>query len=438
MQQHHRGSSRPSPATPVGPTSGEKDPAHHQAGPVLRSPVTYRVALVHSFYSSRQPSGENVAVIDQSEALRAAGHDVTVVAAHTDALEREPGYALRAAIRVGTGRGRSPLAELRRLDPDVVHVHNLFPNFGTAWLRSWPGAVVATLHNYRPACAAATFFRDGAMCTACPDGDVWAGLRRGCYRGSRTATLPLAWAGRHGAAAHPLLRRADRLVTLSELSRELFLRLGVAEKRLALVPNFVDAEHTTTRVATDLDHMHPGSPWVYVGRLSEEKGILPLLRTWPENEPLDVIGSGPLQSACRAAAPKGVRFLGALSRAEIATRLPQYVGLIYSSVCPESAASLVYQEALAAGLPVLALEGSATADSIHRIGTGAVYTDHELPQALSAARTHFPQLRSRCLEMHARYYTRQSWTDAMAAVYGSAVQQAAQRQAREADKPSSN
>ncbi|GGW61076.1 glycosyl transferase [Streptomyces caelestis] len=410
--------------------------AHLRADGPPGRPATHRVALVHSFYSSRQPSGENVAVMDQSEALRAAGHDVTVITGHTDDLEREPGYALRAAVRVGTGYGRSPLSELRRLDPDVVHVHNLFPNFGTAWLASWPGAIVATLHNYRSACAAATLFRKGNMCTACPDGDSWAGLRHGCYRGSRTATLPLAWAGRHGAAAHPLLRRADRMVALSELSRDLFLRLGVAEERLALVPNFADVEHATMRLAATPERAHRDSRWLYVGRLSEEKGILPLLRNWPENEPLDVIGSGPLESACRAAAPTGIQFFGTFPRTEIATRLPRYIGLIYPSVCPESAASLVYQEALAAGVPVLALAGSATADNVHRIGTGAVYTDPELPQALRAARTHFPELRKRCIQMHARYYTKRSWTEGIAAVYADAVQQAAYRRARGDGKPS--
>lgn len=406
-----------------------------EPSPIIRvdskTSTAYRVVLVHSFYSSSQPSGENIAVLDQSEALRAAGHDVTVIAAHTDALQTKPGYALRAAVRVGTGLGRSPLADLRRLAPDVVHVHNIFPNFGTTWLKSWRGAVVATLHNYRPACAAATFFRNGNMCTACPDGDRWAGLRLGCYRGSRAATLPLAWAGRGGTSAHPLLRRADRIVTLSELSQDLYRRLGVAEERLVLVPNFVDMD-VGDRPPPTIDIMNAANTepcWVYVGRLSEEKGILPLLQNWPESEPLDVFGSGPLMSACRAAAPRYVRFLGALSRSEIATRLPRYNGLIYPSVCPESAASLVYQEALAAGLPVLALAGSATADSINRDGPGAVYdSNDQLAQALSTARGRFIELREHCRRVHAQRYSKRSWTIAMEAVYASAVQRAAHRQ----------
>lgn len=386
-----------------------------------RNSAAYRVALVHSFYSSRQPSGENAAVLDQAEALRAAGHDVTLVAAHTDALEAERGYALRAAVRVATGRGRSPLADLRRFDPDVVHVHNLFPNFGTDWLDRWSGALVATLHNYRPACAAATLFRDGKLCTACPDGDRWTGLGHGCYRGRRGATLPLSWAGRRGAAAHPLLRRAQRLVTLSERSRELYLRFGVPPEKLALVPNFVDdgspaRPEDPTTVTTGAT-----ARWVYVGRLSEEKGILPLLRSWPQSEPLDVIGSGPLKSACRHAAPGTVRLLGTLPRREIAARLPHYTGLVFPSVCTE-AAPLVCQEALAAGVPVLALAGSAAADSVRRDGTGSVYGGAgELPHALAAACEYFPRLREHCRRVHAERYSVRSWTGGMAAVYAQAA-----------------
>ncbi|MGW1882567.1 glycosyltransferase family 4 protein [Streptomyces sp. NPDC001970] len=396
--------------------------AHLQVDTPPNDSPSYRVALVHSFYSSRQPSGENAAVLDQAEALRAAGHEVAVVAAHTDTLQAEPGYALRAAVRVATGFGRSPLYTLSRFAPDIVHVHNLFPNFATDWLSQWPGALVATLHNYRPACAAGTLFRNGQMCTACPDGDRWAGLRHGCYRGARSATLPLAWAGRGGAAAHPLLRRAERLVVLSDHSRNLCLRFGLPAEKLIAVPNFANAQgrgqpadHTSAMSGSD-------SRWVYAGRLSEEKGILPLLRSWPEGEPLDVIGSGPLEPACAEAAPKSVRLFGALSRQQLLDRLPGYTGLVFPSICPEMA-PIIYPEAMAAGLPVLALTGSAAADGVLRHGTGAVYSSaDELPQALSAARERFPALREHCRRVHAEHYTARSWTAAMTAVYAHAVE----------------
>ncbi|WUH89643.1 glycosyltransferase family 4 protein [Streptomyces sp. NBC_00433] len=377
--------------------------------------------MVHSFYRSASPSGENLAVVDQAQALRRAGHTVSVVAAHTDELQAKPFYAARAGLTVATGRGRSPLAELRRLRPDVVHVHNLFPNLGTGWLRRWGGPLVATLHNYRPACAAGTLFRDGKVCTACPDGDRWAGVRCSCYRSSRSATLPLAWAGRAGAAAHPLLRRADRLVMLSELSKELYLRFGVPAGKLVVVPNSVDSRDDGPSAEPAVAAPGTRARWLFVGRLTEEKGILPLLRNWPEGESIDVIGSGPLESACRAAAPRGVRMLGALPREQLLAALPGYTGLVFPSVWFEGA-PLVCQEALAAGVPVLALAGSGAADSVRRDGTGAVYRNaDDLARVLAVAAGNFPRLREHCRRVHAERYSVRSWTEAMVTVYAQAI-----------------
>jgi glycosyltransferase involved in cell wall biosynthesis len=384
------------------------------------------VALVHSFYGNASPSGENQAVLDQARALREAGHLVHTVAAHTDELQSRALHALRSGLAVATGTGRSPLARLRSLHPDVVHVHNLFPNFGRSWALDWDGPVVATVHNYRPMCAGGSLHRDGALCTRCPDGERWAGLRLGCYRDSRAATLPLAWANRRGAPADPLLRRADRLVMLSERSRDLYVRSGLPAHRIVLLPNFVAVPSRDRRTDTD---DAPERRWLFVGRLSEEKGILPLLRRWPEREPLDVIGGGPLESACRAAAPAGVRLLGALGREQVLAVLPRYTGLVFPGTCPESAVPLVCQEALAHGLPVLALAGSAAADAVHRDGTGAVYsrTDH-LPAVLADAGRRFPAMRSHCRRTQHRCHTPGSWAAAMVSVYEQAARHRQERQ----------
>ena len=43
-----------------------------------------RIAVLHSFYGSGSPSGENQAVTDQLTALRRAGHSAHLGARHTD------------------------------------------------------------------------------------------------------------------------------------------------------------------------------------------------------------------------------------------------------------------------------------------------------------------------------------------------------------------
>ncbi len=62
---------------------------------------------------------------------------------------------------------------LRRVQPDVVHVHNFFsvlsPSIYYA-CKEEGVPVVQTLHNYRLACPAASFYRDGKICEECLDG----------------------------------------------------------------------------------------------------------------------------------------------------------------------------------------------------------------------------------------------------------------------------
>jgi glycosyltransferase involved in cell wall biosynthesis len=369
-----------------------------------------RIAVVHSFYSSRVPSGENQVVLAQVEALRAAGHEVALVARHTDDRLRRASYPVEAALTTATGVGPDPTAELAAFRPDVVHVHNLFPNFGTAWLRDWPGRIVATLHNFRPMCANGYLFRDGSPCTACPSGDRWAAVKHGCFHGSRVASLPLAWRGRHGAPADPLLARADALVVLSERARRTYADAGV--ERLHVVPNFVTV--TPTAAVT------PGERWLCVARLTPEKGVLELVRSWPSGVGLDIVGEGELRPSIEADAPEGVRLLGSMDNAALRAAMGGYAGLVVPSRWFEGLPT-VYLEALAAGLPVLAVDGNSAADDVAAHDLGVVVppsaSPADLHAALAAIADRGAGLRRRAGASFRARFTAPTWCDAIAGVY---------------------
>lgn len=328
------------------------------------SPDQLRIAVVHSFYGSAV-SGENEAVIAQVAALRRAGHDVQLFSARTDPAGGDVLQSVRAGLRVATGRGRSPLDALRSFAPDAVSIHNLFPNFSTRWLHKVEGVVVANLHNYRPLCANATLFRDGGVCTRCVDGSSWWSVRFGCYR-SPVASVPLAWASRGGIASDDLLVRADRVITVSETQRSIYLAAGLSAEKTRVIPNFVPDDLDPGREEAECQRLG----WLAVGRLTPEKGFLELLAGWPPEVPLTVIGDGPLRDSIRdACAAPGRRFLGTMPRRDVVRHMGAHVGLAAPSrwfeACP-----LVYVEALAAGLPVLGWEPCSVASMIRNDGTG--------------------------------------------------------------------
>lgn len=357
--------------------------------------------MVHSFYKSAQPSGESSVVSAEVAALRRAGHDVALFAAHTDDLERDRFYPVKAAWRVATGRGASPLEMLWGFQPDVVHVHNLFPNFGRRWVKDVDVPLVHTLHNFRPLCANGLLLRDGSVCMLCPNGDRWAGLRHGCYRSSRVATLPLAWANRKGPMSDPLLRRANRLIVLSDRQLQVYRDAGVPHDRLVLSPNFLPDELDPGR-----SDVSSREGWLFVGRLSEEKGITQILEIWPRDVPLTVVGDGPQRSIVeRLAVRCEARVLGKLPRSEVIEQMRLARGLIFPSVWYETF-GMVYAEALAAGLPAVAFEPSTVAAAVRREGTGTVSrrTTEAVADALSWVRENERALRFRCRQVFEASY----------------------------------
>jgi len=258
-------------------------------------------------------------------------------------------------------------------------VHNLFPNWGTEWLDKWRGPLVATVHNFRPVCAAGTLFRDGAVCTLCPDRSSLEAVRHACYRGSKLATLPLAIRSRRGVAGDHLLSRADRVILLSGRARDLYEGLGLKGEKVTVIPNFVDDIGFSPETPL-------GAEWVYVGRLTEEKGVASLLEHWPDSETLNIYGSGPLRAQVEAAVRPNLKYHGNLNHDDIPRVLSTARGLIFPSEWAEGGCPLSYVEALAAGRIVVAKAGNGASDDLAIAGAGAVFGSwSELSGALAAA-----------------------------------------------------
>lgn len=364
-----------------------------------------RIAVVFSDYRGDLPSGEREVVRNECAALRRAGIEVDLVSASTDEGLRDPLYPLRAAGRVATGFGGSPLQHLRDLGPDIVHIHNLFPNFGSRWLAKLDLPLVVTLHNYRIVCSEGSLFRDGSPCTLCPDGAKWSGLRHRCYRDSAFATLPLALANRRSLPKNPLIERADRILVPSTLQRELLIRFGLDPERSRTSPNFVPDSPSADWASADIER----SGWLYVGRLDAGKGILPLVNSWPAGEQLTVVGDGPLRTAVTRAASQDIHVIGPQLRSSVDHYLRSSEGLIFPSRHFETQ-GLVYLEALRAGTPTVAREGNAVAAAIREERSGRTYgRDDEIVRALQDVRADAPELRSRCLQTFEQRYSESVW-----------------------------
>ena len=318
-----------------------------------------KILLVHNFYGSEAPSGENQVFEAEKNLLLEYGHEVEEFTRHSDEI-RSTGW-----IGLITGALSTPFnpfsvklirEKIKTFKPAILHVHNTFPLISPSIFYGVGGdaAVVLTLHNYRLFCPAAIPMRDGKICTECLDRQsVLPALNSGCYRGSRFATIPLAT----NVALHRWLgtwnNNVDAFITLTEFQRRRVVEAGLSAGRTFVKPNF-----------------YPGSPkvvpWsnrrprvVFVGRLTAEKGVEALVRAWlnwGESAPeLCIAGDGPLRTKLAQLAAKDlsvpIRFLGQLESTVAHAEISQARLLVLPSECFEGF-PMVVREAFAFGTPV--------------------------------------------------------------------------------------
>jgi glycosyltransferase involved in cell wall biosynthesis len=333
-----------------------------------------RVLVVHNRYRSEFPSGENAVVDDETRLLAEHGCDVTRLELDSDSIARwSPTKRASLPFRVVWSPAGARLVHdaIERVRPDIVHVHNTFPLFSPTALRAARRSgvpVVQTLHNFRPLCAS-------GVLAAAPHG-VLECLRRGCYRGSRTATAPVAAM----IAAHRALgtwRAVDKLVCASDFARDRYVDAGWPEERIAVKYNTAP-DPTLRRVGA-------GEGFVFLGRLGPEKGVDLLLEAWRRafakgDETLTVIGSGESRPP---SPPPGVEFVGRLPHAEALTALVRARALVVPSQSYEVFPRVVV-EAYGLGVPVVASRLGALVELVEHKRTGLLVA-HDKPEELAAA-----------------------------------------------------
>ncbi|MFC4859080.1 glycosyltransferase [Actinophytocola glycyrrhizae] len=347
-----------------------------------------RVLVVHNRYRTEQPSGEDNVVDQEVALLRAAGHDVDRFERRSDDIAGMslPDKALVPLRVPWNPAARAAMAErLRVARPDVVHVHNTFPLLSPSVLAACRDAgvpVVATLHNYTQVCPSGTLYRDGATCTACVGKLPLPALRHGCYRGSTVATVPLAvnllanrrrwWSG------------VSRFLCISDAQRRTLVANGMPPGLLTVKYNFV--EDTALRRVGGGEHL------LYLGRLTEEKGVRLLMAAWDLvaragglGVPLVIAGAGPLadEVAAWARGRVDVTFAGLRDKASSRVLVSRAVAVVVPSRWLETF-GLVVVEAMAAGVPSVVAGHSSLAELVDDGVTGLTHTPGDAASLASA------------------------------------------------------
>jgi glycosyltransferase involved in cell wall biosynthesis len=320
-----------------------------------------RILLVHNFYGSSSPSGENQVFSLESSLLKSYGHDILHFTRNSDEIREQGVWGL---IKGALSTPWNPFSAISLQDaisffkPDVVHIHNTFPLISPSIYGqiSDQAACVLTLHNYRLFCPAGIPIRQGNVCTDCLDRkSVLPSLKHGCYRSSRLATIPLATS----VALHRKLKtwsnHVDAYIAFTEFQRELLVKAGLSRELIHVKPNFFPGSAQLIKWEDRSSYV------VFAGRLSKEKGVESLINAWlkwgataPE---LRILGDGPLRQRLESIALSQpdvpIRFYGKILGKDVEKQISRAKLLVLPSECFEGF-PMVVREAFAYGTPVAA------------------------------------------------------------------------------------
>jgi glycosyltransferase involved in cell wall biosynthesis len=201
-------------------------------------------------------------------------------------------------------------------------------------------------------------------------------------------------------------RHVDLYLAVSEFMRDQYLAGGFRPEQVVYKPNFVQDPGIG---AGD------GGYALFVGRLTEEKGLPTLLEAWRTlngSIKLKIVGDGPLREKVQAAAATsyGIEYLGRQPSAEVHRLMQAAAMLVFPSTWFEGQ-PLTIIESLACGTPVLASDLGAMATMITPGRTGSLFTPGD-PAALAkeasrlfADRSQLQPMRPAARADYERHYT---------------------------------
>lgn len=254
--------------------------------------------------------------------------------------------------------------EIKSFSPDVVHIHNLHFAIGP-WLirrikRKLKLPIVMTLHNFRLLCPSATFIINDKLDTcSLRDSFPYSAIWKRAYHNSFLLTFWLAFTNWfHGIIGTWNL--IDRYITLNSFSKSLFLenKLSISKEKFVVKANAIEDFGVSIVERTNR--------FLFVGRLSEEKGILSITQLAKKmGFFLEIIGDGPLSQVIKdeVLTCENIYFRGAQEKDIVIKSMKFCTALIFPSIWFEGM-PITILEAFSTGTPVIASNLGAMANMI--------------------------------------------------------------------------
>lgn len=239
---------------------------------------------------------------------------------------------------------------------DIAHLHLFQHQLSPSILyplkkRKIP--IVYTVHDLKVLCPNYKMLNGSGVCEQCRGGKYYNVLLNRCNKNSFSGSL----VSMLEAYVHRAMRiygdYIDHFITPSDFYRRKMVEWGFPEEKITYIPNFLE---TSTITPSFKNHGY----FLYLGRLSEEKGIITLLEAMEltnDDVTLHIAGTGPVENEIRTfvknnGLEKRVKMLGFVSGDDLTNLISNSKSVIMPSEWYENG-PMALIETFAYGKPVI-------------------------------------------------------------------------------------
>ncbi len=384
-----------------------------------------KILFVHSYY--QQKGGED-SVFEQEYALLKQTLDTRIVEFRNQrGLKGIFQFLFSVWNPVAAQRVRRAI---RKFKPDIVQIYNWHYAAGPIIIREAKRLGILTVlnvQNYRLLCPSGTLLKKGKLFTASIEkrGFPWYAVKNKVFRNSGFQTFWLGfvvWFHKQAGT----WKKVDKYIVPTQTVMGLFTNsvnnLGISEDKFVIKPNF--------SVQEGLSVYKRENHFLFVGRLSEEKGIRVLLDAFQhQSHELIIAGSGPLKDEVIRVCTlnSNIRYVGNLDKPAIKEAMSRCNALIFTSVWYEPF-GLVITEALSNGCPLIASDIGSPLELVQEGITGmhfrtgdVISLQNKINEWQSLDEGMKEQYRLNCISVYNKLYTPEKNKEQLLSIYQSLI-----------------
>lgn len=363
-----------------------------------------RILLVNKFHWLK--GGSEKYYLELGELLKSHGHEVAFFSMknekniHTDCkeyfvepLDLNTGSKIKALDVIYSKANKKKMEQaLEEFKPDIVHLNNFQRQLSSSIIepikkRNIP--IVFTAHDVQAICPGITMMdNDKQICEMCMKGKYLNCIRKRCNKNSKAKSIIGAIEGYYYRHKNIYTKKIDYIITPSEFYKNKFIQDGISEKKISALHNFIELKDY------DLETSDEGYA-LYLGRLSEEKGILNLINAFMKlkGKKLYIAGEGPekenIEKIIRDnGLEENIKLLGFLNSPQMKEQIRKAKFIVVPSIWYENCPYSV-METLVIGKPVVGANIGGIPELVKDNENGLIYQYNNIDDLSNKMKTLF-------------------------------------------------